>query len=68
MFLSISLNQQNIGCDKICNSIQKLITKYTKDNPDIANSVLVMEIRPIYDSQIICEPLRIEHKNLDSVT
>jgi hypothetical protein len=66
MFISIALNKDNIGCDKICSSIQKLISQYSLQHSDLADSVLTIEIRSTTDSQIYMEPLRIEHKQIDS--
>lgn len=62
MFFSITLNKDNIGCDRICSSIQKLISQYSREHSDLIDSVLVIEIKPTNDSQMYQEPLCITHK------
>lgn len=48
MKIAISLNK-NIECDYICNQIQKIINKI-QSSQDISNSVLVIDIVQIKDS------------------
>jgi hypothetical protein len=61
-FFSISLNESNIRCEKICEQVQKLITKFTNEHPN-TNADLVIRINPVVDS---CSSesviLNIEHK------
>ena len=62
MIFSFALNKENISCDKICHNIQKIINDY-KNNGDLGNSVVVIEIKPIIDSQNNLEPLKITYEN-----
>jgi hypothetical protein len=59
---SITLNEPNIRCDRICEQIQKLITKFNNEHPN-TSAALVIRINPIIDS---CSSesviLNIEHK------
>lgn len=63
----LSLNQPNISCEKICGEIQKLINKYHSENPGMnSNSIMVIDIRPIIDSQGDLGPPKLEHKVIES--
>ena len=44
----ISLNK-NVGCDKVCSIISKLISQYNNSNQNIADCVLVIEIQQPID-------------------
>jgi hypothetical protein len=66
MFISIALNKDNIGCDKICSGIQKLISQYSLHHPNLSDSVLFIEIRTVGDSQTYDEPLKIEYQQITS--
>jgi hypothetical protein len=59
---SISLNQPNISCEKICEQVQKLVTKFNKDNPNTSGA-LVIRINPVVDNCSDSVILNIEHKN-----
>lgn len=61
-FFSISLNESNIRCEKICEQVQKLITKFTNEHPN-ANADLVIRIHPIVDSNQESKVLNIEYKS-----
>jgi hypothetical protein len=59
---SIALNEPHISCDKICEQIQKLITKFKNENPN-TNAALVIKIHQIVDSDQESEVLNIEYKS-----
>jgi GTP-binding protein EngB required for normal cell division len=46
--LAVRLDKE-IPCDYICHSIQKLIESYMKDSPNLADAVLVVDIKTIID-------------------
>ena len=48
--LAIRLDKE-IPCDYICHSIQKLIESHMKDNPNLVDSVLVIDIKTIIDCE-----------------
>lgn len=47
MLASIKI-QQNISCEYICQTLQKVIEKYSKTN-DITNSLIVIDIQKVTD-------------------
>lgn len=59
---SISLNEPNIRCEKICEQVQKLITKFNNENPN-TSAALVIRINPIVDSDQESTVLNIEYKS-----
>ena len=61
-FFSISLNESNIRCEKICEQVQKLITKFTNEHPN-TNADLVIRIHPVVDSGQESKILNIEYKS-----
>lgn len=61
MISSIVLNKE-INCEYLCQQIQNLVNKYVADNGSTNNTVLVMQIKGIVDSQENHALLCIEHK------
>lgn len=64
MLYSLSLNQSQISCEKICAEIQNIISKYNNQNSTISDCVLVIDIRKVTDSLEESGPLKLEHKNI----
>lgn len=58
---AINLNKE-VPCEHICHHVQLLINNFRRDNPDIRECTLVLEIKPITDSQIIEHKPLLEHK------
>jgi GTP-binding protein EngB required for normal cell division len=42
---------KEIPCDYICHKIQKLIESYMKNSPNLADAVLVIDIKTITDDE-----------------
>ena len=61
MIRSIVLNKE-IKCESICQEVQNLVNDYNKENGNAIDTVLVMQIKKIIDSQEHSGPLRLEDK------
>lgn len=53
--------QHHMDCNYICNKIHRAILDYQKDNPDLTDSIVIIDIRKPYDAPV--ETLRLEHNN-----
>lgn len=53
---------KTVSCEYLCQKIQSVINDYQKNNI-IAESILVIDIKPLTDSQENTGPLRVEQKN-----
>lgn len=49
MITTIKIESQ-IDCNYICQRIQEAITKYQQDNPDLSDSLIVIDIKKISTS------------------
>jgi len=58
--IAINLNQP-ISCEGLCGSIQNLITKYQRDNPQSKDVLLVIDIKEVSCSVYPDLP-KLEHK------
>ena len=65
MIISFSLNKQ-INCADICNSIQKLILDFQQNYSSNTEAAIVINIKPIIDSQDLMRPLTLTHEQVDS--
>lgn len=45
-FLKLS---PEISCNDLCKQIQDLISKFAKENKDLPEAILVMEVKPILE-------------------
>lgn len=61
--LAIKLDKQ-IPCEFICKQTQDLINAYSKENSNINNSVLVIDIKVITDSPPQAETLMLPDKTI----
>jgi len=43
--------QPQMNCEYICHRIQEAILKYQKDNPDLTDSILIIDIQKPNDSE-----------------
>lgn len=60
MIVSIKL-QPEMQCEYICHRIHEAVTKYQKENPDLSNSLLVIDIKKTHDDDSYIPKL--EYKN-----
>ena len=60
--IAVVLDKQNLSCEKICADIQKLIHEYARENGDVSNSVMTINIAKISEGSIKKESICIEHK------
>jgi hypothetical protein len=58
--VSVSLNK-NLDCNDLCGKIQNLINNYSKQNPQLHDTLLRIEVVPINDS-IECLLPKLEFK------
>lgn len=66
MFITFSLNNPEIRCDKICHELEKLVSKYRIQNNDLTDGLIVISITKVIDSQQSCEPLALPYKSIQS--
>jgi hypothetical protein len=66
MFITFSLNNPEIRCDKICHELEKLIAKYRIENSNLSDSLIVITIKTITDSQNLSGPLGLPDKTIQS--
>lgn len=59
MLMTIKLDQQ-ISCENICNSLQRVLNSYQQSNTIDGNTLLVIEVKKIIDQPQ--EILSLEHK------
>lgn len=60
MLASIKI-EQNISCEYVCKTIQKIIEQYSKTN-DINDSLIVIDIQKVNDDTSLIP--KIEHKTI----
>ena len=56
--------QQNIQCEYICHQLQLALAKYQKNNPDIKDLYITVDIRTVKDDDSLIPKL--EHKTSPS--
>jgi len=64
MIIGITLNKE-INCESICAHVQNLVNNFQKSNPNFSNSILVMEIKNIIDSDDSLIP-KIEYRDINN--
>lgn len=61
MISALVLNKE-IQCETICKEVQRLVNEYNREHGNANDTVLVIQIKKIVDSQEFSGPLRIEDK------
>lgn len=56
--------QPNMPCEQICYHAQQALTKYQKENIDMTDTILIIDIKKITDGDSLIP--KIEHKIIDS--